>query len=87
MTPMQPLLTLLSHAERERNAAMADAKRLEQVVVNLLSNALRYSDPGGVVTVSVRPDGDEALLEVRDTGIGSSVLISMRLCSLPWYQL
>lgn len=47
-----------------------DAKRLEQVVVNLLSNALRYSDPGGVVTVSVRPDGDEALLEVRDTGIG-----------------
>jgi flagellar FliJ protein len=30
MTPMQPLLTLLAHAERERNAVMADAKRIEQ---------------------------------------------------------
>ena len=29
MTPMQPLLTLLAHTERERNAAMADAKRVE----------------------------------------------------------
>jgi len=29
MTPMQPLLTLLAHAERERNAAMAEAKRVE----------------------------------------------------------
>jgi two-component system sensor histidine kinase BaeS len=47
-----------------------DAKRLEQIVVNLLSNALRYSDAGGTVTVHVHPDGDRALLEVRDTGIG-----------------
>jgi flagellar protein FliJ len=30
MTPMQPLLTLLSHTERERHAAMAEAKRIEQ---------------------------------------------------------
>jgi two-component system sensor histidine kinase BaeS len=47
-----------------------DPRRLEQIVVNLLSNALRYSDAGGTVTVSVRADGDRAELEVRDTGIG-----------------
>ena len=47
-----------------------DSKRLEQIVVNLLSNALRYTDAGGTVTVSVRPDGGRATLEVRDTGIG-----------------
>jgi two-component system sensor histidine kinase BaeS len=47
-----------------------DAKRLEQIVVNLLSNALRYTDAGGAVRVTVRPDDDAALLEVTDTGIG-----------------
>lgn len=47
-----------------------DPKRLEQVVVNLLSNALRYTDAGGTARVVVRPGGGEALLEVVDTGIG-----------------
>jgi two-component system sensor histidine kinase BaeS len=47
-----------------------EPKRLEQIVVNLLSNALRYTDPGGTVLVVVRRDGDAALLEVRDSGIG-----------------
>lgn len=47
-----------------------DPRRLEQIVVNLLSNALRYTDAGGTVTLAVRPDGDLAVLEVRDTGIG-----------------
>jgi two-component system sensor histidine kinase BaeS len=47
-----------------------EPKRLEQVVVNVLSNALRYTDSGGAVRVTVRPDGGLALLEVADTGIG-----------------
>ena len=47
-----------------------EPKRLEQIVVNLLSNALRYTDAGGAVRVTVRPEGGAALLEVADTGIG-----------------
>ncbi|TMM01830.1 MAG: HAMP domain-containing protein [Actinobacteria bacterium] len=47
-----------------------DPSRLEQVVENLLSNALRYTDPGGSVQLRVRADRDHALLEVSDTGIG-----------------
>ena len=47
-----------------------EPKRLEQIVVNLLSNALRYTDAGGAVVVSVRPDGGSRAPEVRDTGIG-----------------
>ena len=47
-----------------------EPRRLEQIVVNLLSNALRYTDPGGRVDVAVRPEGDRAVLEVSDTGIG-----------------
>jgi len=47
-----------------------DRKRLEQIVVNLLSNALRYTDTGGHVEVNVRPSAENAILEVVDTGIG-----------------
>jgi signal transduction histidine kinase len=49
-----------------------DARRLEQVVDNLLSNALRYTDPGGRVELHVRGGVRGALIEVRDTGIGIS---------------
>lgn len=47
-----------------------DAGRVEQIVANLLSNALCYTEPGGHVTLATRVSGREALLEVIDTGIG-----------------
>lgn len=47
-----------------------DRQRLEQIVVNLLANALRYTDAGGHVDLVVRRTGGEAVLEVADTGIG-----------------
>jgi two-component system sensor histidine kinase BaeS len=57
--------------EELRAATVAgDHDRLNQVVANLLANALRYTDAGGTVSVVVRPDGRDAVLEVSDTGIG-----------------
>lgn len=47
-----------------------DPKRLGQVAANLLSNALRYTEPGGRVRVRVETERGSALLEVVDTGIG-----------------
>jgi signal transduction histidine kinase len=47
-----------------------DSGRLEQIVDNLLSNALRYTEPGGEVTLSVGQADGEAVLDVVDTGIG-----------------
>ncbi len=47
-----------------------DRRRLEQIVVNLLSNALKYTEAGGRVDVTVRQAGDEVVLDVADTGIG-----------------
>jgi signal transduction histidine kinase len=51
--------------------AWADPDRVEQVLVNLLDNAVKYSHPGGTVTISVSAAQDQtALVQVRDEGIG-----------------
>jgi signal transduction histidine kinase len=49
---------------------LADRNRIKQVVVNLIDNAIKYTPPGGRVTVSVWPENEAAVLEVADTGIG-----------------
>jgi signal transduction histidine kinase len=48
----------------------ADARRLQQVAWNLLSNAVRFTPPGGQVEVTLARDGDEVDLRVADTGCG-----------------
>jgi PAS domain S-box-containing protein len=48
----------------------ADPVRLTQVVVNVLNNAAKYTDEGGSIMLSVEKRGHQALLRVRDTGIG-----------------
>jgi PAS domain S-box-containing protein len=47
-----------------------DPGRLEQVAVNLLSNAAKYTDPGGLVRMSVAGEGDDAVVRVTDNGVG-----------------
>ncbi len=56
----------------ERSWVKADASRLEQVLDNLLSNALKFSPEGGVVKVQMKPDRQAGVLEVTvsDTGPG-----------------
>ncbi|HWM89226.1 MAG TPA: ATP-binding protein [Thermoanaerobaculia bacterium] len=48
----------------------ADPARLEQVVTNLLNNAAKYTMPGGQIRVSAALEGGEAVVRVRDNGIG-----------------
>ena len=47
-----------------------DRARLKQVVVNLLDNAIKYTPDGGQVRLNVHRDGDFAVLEVSDDGVG-----------------
>ena len=50
----------------------ADPTRLEQMVTNLLDNAVKYTPEGGAVTLAVRRENDHAVFTVKDTGIGMS---------------
>lgn len=75
MEAARPALTqrrhALSYAPPEEPIVLeADPTRLVQIVGNLLSNAGRYTPPGGRISVSARREGDEAVIVVRDNGIG-----------------
>jgi len=58
------------HIEHRALALDADLTRLAQVVGNLLHNASKYTPAGGVIEVSATQQGDMAVIEVTDNGIG-----------------
>ena len=49
---------------------LGDIDRLSQVFINLLSNAAKYTEPGGTIRVTLGRENDEAIVRVIDTGIG-----------------
>jgi PAS domain S-box-containing protein len=55
---------------RKPACVAGDPLRLEQILVNLLTNAAKYTDPGGRIAISLECRGDSAELRVRDSGIG-----------------
>ncbi len=60
----------------------ADPTRLEQVMVNLLNNAAKYTKEGGQIWLTVQAEGDEAVLRVRDTGVGIAPELLPRIFDL-----
>ena len=53
-----------------RVVIQGDQSRLKQVIVNLLDNAIRFTPPGGTVSLRTASDDTGSVLEVSDTGIG-----------------
>ncbi|MBD2577812.1 response regulator [Oscillatoria sp. FACHB-1406] len=47
-----------------------DLEKFDKVIYNLLSNAMKFTPPGGKITIAVAPQGEGVCLQVRDTGIG-----------------
>ncbi|MEQ1728856.1 MAG: ATP-binding protein [Vicinamibacterales bacterium] len=63
-------VSLVKHLSDPDLTMHADARRLQQIAWNLLSNAVRFTPAGGRVEVALRRDGDEVELRVADTGCG-----------------
>ncbi|WP_291982683.1 ATP-binding protein [Luteitalea sp.] len=55
---------------RDGLPVLGDLERLAQVVANLLTNAAKYTEPGGRIHVEAHHRGDEIVLAVRDSGVG-----------------
>ncbi len=53
-------------------AVSADEARIEQVLVNLIHNAIKFTLPGGRINISAKADGDKLIVSVSDTGVGIS---------------
>jgi len=67
----QKNLTVAVHIEDDLDSIVSDPTRLRQVLLNYLSNAIKFTGPGGQIDVSVRADGSEYfVIEVADTGEG-----------------
>jgi signal transduction histidine kinase len=61
---------------------LADATRLAQVLSNLLTNAAKYTPPGGQIWIEARSEGGEAVVRVRDTGVGIEPAMLSRIFEL-----
>jgi cell cycle sensor histidine kinase DivJ len=78
-------LELVLRLDRTLPAIVADLRAFRQILINLLSNAAKYTDRGGRIIVSARAEGSALLIDVEDTGIGISREDLPRLAD-PFFQ-
>ncbi|MBD2108313.1 PAS domain-containing protein [Nodosilinea sp. FACHB-13] len=65
-------ITLITKFDPDLGKIAGDHNRLQQIVWNLISNAIKFTPKGGAVTIGLRRDGSYAIIEVADTGHGIS---------------
>jgi PAS domain S-box-containing protein len=81
---------LLEERKHELNTSLAigglrlqaDPFRLEQVLINLLTNAAKYTDAGGKITLTARHEGGRVVIRVQDTGMGITAGLLPRIFDL-----
>jgi two-component system CheB/CheR fusion protein len=71
-TPLVEAQRIELHADLDQAPVMVrgDQHRLQQVQSNMLANAAKFTEPGGTIWFSVRREGSEAVVRVRDSGVG-----------------
>jgi signal transduction histidine kinase len=75
-------LKLETHLPEQPLVALADETRLAQVVINLLTNAVKFTPAGGAVVVELAQEANVAVLSVRDTGAGISPALLPQLFTM-----
>lgn len=83
----RPLMDARSHTltvaiQPEIPSVLGDAARLSQVVGNLLTNAAKFTDPGGRISLRVHEEAGSVVISVRDTGIGIEPAMLSRIFDL-----
>ncbi len=68
--------------ELEEVWVQADGTRIEQIIYNLMTNALKYTPDGGRVKATVRKEGEMGVLEVADSGVGMTEPLLSRVFDL-----
>jgi two-component system, sensor histidine kinase len=63
-------ITINFEPDSEAHRVWIDAHKMEQVVTNLLTNAIKYSHPNTTITITLRQDADVVVLSVTDQGVG-----------------
>ena len=63
-------LTLATHCDPEITPILADPSRMEQVLVNLLHNAIKFTPEGGRIDLFASQEGEAVLFSIQDTGAG-----------------
>ncbi len=63
-------ITLTSRSARGLGEVVADRRAIQQILINLAGNAIKFTQSGGVVSIDAMQDGADLLISVSDTGIG-----------------
>ena len=63
-------IDLVTAAPDDLPQIVADQRAFKQIILNLVSNAIKFTERGGTVTVSAHMEREKLLLRVRDTGVG-----------------
>ncbi len=63
-------VTLIQNIALDGIVIKADPKRLKQVLLNIMSNSVKFTPENGKVTTSVNVNGDKVIIEIQDTGVG-----------------
>jgi signal transduction histidine kinase len=63
-------ITLVFDTNIEEKIIAVDADKIERIMLNLLSNSIKFTDEGGSISVNIYDKGDSVEISVKDTGIG-----------------